>query len=105
MRKHYFLLWMKEIAFFPYFYHEINFYSAELFDCVVNFQFYFNVFIFLNINTSQTSKEQRGGTKRFCRSSRPNVFSEKGVLKNFAKLTGKHLCWSLFLMKLQASGL
>ena len=25
-----------------------------------------------------------------------------GVLKNFANFTGKHLCWSLFLMKLQA---
>ena len=26
----------------------------------------------------------------------------KGVLRNFTKLTGKHLCQSLFLMKLQA---
>ena len=25
-----------------------------------------------------------------------------GVLKNFANFTGKHLCWSLFLIKLQA---
>ena len=25
-----------------------------------------------------------------------------GVLKNFANSTGKHLCWSLFLKKLQA---
>ena len=24
---------------------------------------------------------------------------EKGVLKNFAKFTGKHLCWSLFFDK------
>ena len=24
----------------------------------------------------------------------------RGVLKNFAKFTGKHLCWSLFLIKL-----
>ena len=29
----------------------------------------------------------------------PEVFCEKGVLKNFAKLTGEHLCWSLFLNK------
>ena len=56
MRKHYFLLWTKETAFFPYFYHGIIFYSAELFDCAVNFKFYLNIFIFLNINTSQTSK-------------------------------------------------
>ena len=34
----------------------------------------------------------------------PEVFYKKGVLKDFAKFTGKHLCWSLFLIKLQASG-
>ena len=28
--------------------------------------------------------------------------SSKGVLKNFAIFTGKHLCWSFFLIKLQA---
>ena len=33
------------------------------------------------------------------RSSRPDVFCEKGVLRNFAKFTGKHLCQSLFLNK------
>ena len=51
MRKHYFLLWTKETAFSPYFYNGILFYSAKLFDCVVNFKFYVNIFIFLNINT------------------------------------------------------
>ena len=30
------------------------------------------------------------------RSSRPEVFCEKGVLRNFAKFTGKQLCQSLF---------
>ena len=35
------------------------------------------------------------------RSSRPEMFCKKGVLKNFAIFTGKHLCWSLFLIKLQ----
>ena len=29
----------------------------------------------------------------------PEVFSKKGVLKNFAKFTGKHLCQSLFFNK------
>ena len=29
---------------------------------------------------------------------------EKGVLTNFANSKGKHLCWSLFLIKLQAWG-
>ena len=36
------------------------------------------------------------------RSSRPEVFNKIGVLKNFAKFTGKHLCQGLFLIKLQA---
>ena len=58
MRKHDFLLWTKETAFFPNFYHGVIFYSAELFDCAVNFKFYLNIFILLNINTNQTSKEQ-----------------------------------------------
>ena len=36
------------------------------------------------------------------RSSRLERFFKIGFLKNFAILTGKHLCWSLFLIKLQA---
>ena len=28
------------------------------------------------------------------------MFCKKVVLQNFAKLTGKNLCWSLFLIKL-----
>ena len=35
----------------------------------------------------------------FHRSSRPEVYCKKGVLRNFVKLTGKHLCQSLFLNK------
>ena len=30
------------------------------------------------------------------RSNRPEVFCKKGILKNFAKILGKHLCQSLF---------
>ena len=33
------------------------------------------------------------------RSSRPEVFCKKGVLRNFAKFTGKHLCQILFFNK------
>ena len=33
------------------------------------------------------------------RSSRLEVFCRKGVLTNFAKFTGKHLCQSLFFNK------
>ena len=35
----------------------------------------------------------------FFRSSRPEVFCKIGVFRNFAKLTGKHLCQSLFFDK------
>ena len=34
-------------------------------------------------------------------SSRAQIFFKIGVLKNFANFIGKHLCWSLFLIKLQ----
>ena len=30
----------------------------------------------------------------------PEVFCKKGVLRNFAEFTGKHLCQSLFFIKL-----
>ena len=33
------------------------------------------------------------------RSSRPEVFCRKGLLRNFATFTGKHLCQSLFFNK------
>ena len=35
-------------------------------------------------------------TAAILRSSRPEVFCKKGVLRNFTKFTGKHLCQSLF---------
>ena len=34
-----------------------------------------------------------------CRSSHPEVFCKKGVLRNFPKFTGKYLCQSLFFNK------
>ena len=37
------------------------------------------------------------------RSSRPEVFCKKGVLRNFAKLTGKHLCQSPLFNKVAGS--
>ena len=36
------------------------------------------------------------------RSSRPEVFCKKGVIRNFTKFTGKHLASVSFLIKLQA---
>ena len=38
----------------------------------------------------------------FFRSSHIRCLVKKGVLKDFANFEGKHLCWSLFLIKLQA---
>ena len=32
------------------------------------------------------------------KNSRPEVFCRKVVLKNFVKLTGEYLCWSLSLI-------
>ena len=39
-------------------------------------------------------------TNEKTRSSRPEVFFKKRVFKNFAKFTGKHLRWSIFLTEL-----
>ena len=36
------------------------------------------------------------------RSNRPEVFCKKGVLRNFTKFTGKHLCQSLLFNKVAA---
>ena len=36
------------------------------------------------------------------RSNRSQMFFKIGVLKKFANLTGKQLCWSFFLIKQQA---
>ena len=38
----------------------------------------------------------------FYRRNHPGVFCKTGALKNFEQFTGKHLCWSHFLIKLQA---
>ena len=38
-------------------------------------------------------------------SSCPKAFCKKGVFRNFSKFTGKPLCWSVFLINLQAWGL
>ena len=39
------------------------------------------------------------------RSSRPEVFCKKGILRNFTKFTGNHLYQSLFLNKVSDRGL
>ena len=46
---------------------------------------------------------ERGDIQRHLtyESSLSQMFFKIGVLKNFVNFTGKHLCWSLFLIKLQ----
>ena len=39
------------------------------------------------------------------RSSRPEVLYKKGVFRNFAKFTGKHLCQKPFFNKVAGQGL
>ena len=46
-------------------------------------------------------RKRRTEDSSHIRSSGPQMFFKLGVLKNFANFTGKHLCWSLFLIKLQ----
>ena len=61
----------------------------------------------LNTDTFYTVKWFQVG-KYLCninnkkRSSRTKVFCKKGVLRNFAKFTGKHLCQSLSFYKVAA---
>ena len=40
----------------------------------------------------------------FQKKQSPEVFCKKGVLRNFTKFTGKHLCQSLFLNKVAGIG-
>ena len=51
--------------------------------------------IFFYLNFYWLSKFQKKSFKSSC----PQVFCKKGVLGNFAKFTGKHLCQSLFFNK------
>ena len=58
----------------------------------------------LNKSLVQYSKKFRHNwtfyyDKTLLRSSRPEMFCKKGVLRNFAKFSGKYLCLSLFFNK------
>ena len=57
--------------------------------------------MFESILTAFLKKNMQYMKKSFVsdRSSRPKVFCKKGVLRNFTKFTGKHLCQSLFFKK------
>ena len=55
-----------------------------------------------NFNHVFVSWEAQPSKRIKSRSSRLKMFFKIGVLKSFTIFTGKHLCWSLFLIKLQA---
>ena len=55
--------------------------------------------VILVVNITVTYHKKMCG---FDRSNRSQIFFKIGALKKFAIFTGKHLCWSLFLIKLQA---
>ena len=55
--------------------------------------------ILININICWNDANSR---YPFREVSRPEVFCKKGVLRNFTKFTGKHLCQSLFFNKVEA---
>ena len=87
---------------------------ALLYDCS-SWKFYpshTNVIIYFNASeickiTENLEKRQKLLWEDFsnCRSSHSQMIFKIGVLENFTKLTGKHLCWSFFLIKLQAATL
>ena len=52
-------------------------------------------FLCLVVSTKETNSSFFRKIKN--RSSRPEVFCKKSVLRNFAKLKGNHLCQNLFL--------
>ena len=54
-----------------------------------------------NATSEISSKNQNSSTRQISRSSRSQIFFKIGILKNFALITGKHLWWSLFSIKLQ----
>ena len=59
---------------------------------------------FLFCNNAQTGQILLSDYVYF-RSTRPKVFCKKGVLRNFAKFIGKHLCQNLFFNKVAGKGI
>ena len=47
-------------------------------------------------------RPDKAGQFSTSRNSHPQMFFKIGVLKNLGNFIEKHLCWSLFLVKLQA---
>ena len=56
-----------------------------------------------NLSTNLFFSPQEVNQRFRTRSSRPEVFCKKSVLRKFSKLTGRHLCQILFLIKKRLS--
>ena len=54
---------------------------------------------FLTVETKETKRETKQKTLGLIRSSRPEMFCKKGVLRNLTKFAGKHLFQILFFNK------
>ena len=50
-------------------------------------------------NFKEKLEAKRVSSTNISQISRPEAILKKVLLKNFAKLTGKYLCWSLFFKK------
>ena len=62
---------------------------------------YIFVFVYTLLHTcfNTASSDEKFSNEIIARSSRREVFCEKGVLRNLAKFTGKHQCQILFFNK------
>ena len=60
--------------------------------------------LFISSGESEIIALEFGISNIKCRSSRPEEFCKKVVLKSFAKFTGKHLCQILFFHKVASPG-
>ena len=60
------------------------------------------IFSFSPIKCNEIGQSHTNQERSF-RGSHLQMFFKTDVFENFAIFTGKHLCWSLFIIKLQAS--
>ena len=67
------------------------------------FQLFFIFFIVTIVSViSSTPIACNAMCVQYVQKQPPEMLFKKVVLKNFANLTEKHLCWSLFLIKMEA---
>ena len=82
----------------------VAFSNIRFFQCITDYEDYEKPII-KEFHRSKRMFYNSLGIFCFARSSRPEVFCKKGVLRNFTKLTGKYLCQILFFTKVAGLGL